>query len=307
MGITHFDDARRYDLDHGHFHAEWSLLGEAAGCVGIGLRRLSVRPGGWSTPAHEHGREEEIFYVLAGSGVSWQSGKTCELRAGDCVVYHPRRGAHALYAFDDGLDVLAFSPRHHDESVGFPRSSFSLVGRRGVESVDGAAEGYPVQFVREAAVGPPELPDPSPRPQTVVNVDDVEPHFGGVARPVGAAAQSLQAGLWHVRLPACASGAPAHCHSAEEELFVVLEGTLELELIPSPNAARYDGAEPERHELRAGHVVSRPPGTRIAHKFVAGPEGAVYLAYGTREPNDIAYYPEDNKVVLRGVGVSIDL
>jgi uncharacterized cupin superfamily protein len=27
------------------------------------------------------------------------------------------------------------------------------------------------------------------------------------------------------------------------------------------------------------------------------------LAYGTREPNDIAYYPRSGKVMLRGVGV----
>jgi uncharacterized cupin superfamily protein len=27
------------------------------------------------------------------------------------------------------------------------------------------------------------------------------------------------------------------------------------------------------------------------------------LLYGTREPNDIAYYPRSNKVNLRGVGV----
>ena len=29
----------------------------------------------------------------------------------------------------------------------------------------------------------------------------------------------------------------------------------------------------------------------------------VYLAYGTREPNDIAYYPRSGKVTLRGIGV----
>jgi len=28
-----------------------------------------------------------------------------------------------------------------------------------------------------------------------------------------------------------------------------------------------------------------------------------YLAYGTREPNDICYYPRSNKVAFRGVGL----
>ena len=47
----------------------------------------------------------------------------------------------------------------------------------------------------------------------------------------------------------------------------------------------------------------RPPGTRVAHAFRAGETELVYLAYGTREPNDIAYYPRSGKVNLRGIGV----
>ena len=55
--------------------------------------------------------------------------------------------------------------------------------------------------------------------------------------------------------------------------------------------------------VRRGSVVSRPAGTRVAHAFRAGGSGLVLLAYGTREPNDIAYYPRSNKVFLRGVGL----
>jgi uncharacterized cupin superfamily protein len=29
----------------------------------------------------------------------------------------------------------------------------------------------------------------------------------------------------------------------------------------------------------------------------------IYLAYGTREPNDICYYPRSNKIFFRGLGV----
>jgi uncharacterized cupin superfamily protein len=50
-----------------------------------------------------------------------------------------------------------------------------------------------------------------------------------------------------------------------------------------------------------GHVVSRRPGT--AHAFRAGPGGLTLLAYGTKDPNDIAYYPRSNKISFRGVGV----
>ena len=80
-------------------------------------------------------------------------------------------------------------------------------------------------------------------------------------------------------------------------IFVVM---LTLELIPAP---RGDGSEQREVPVRAGHVVSRPAGTRIAHAFRAGPDGVTLLAYGTRDPNDVAYYPRSNKVYFRGVGL----
>jgi uncharacterized cupin superfamily protein len=59
----------------------------------------------------------------------------------------------------------------------------------------------------------------------------------------------------------------------------------------------------EQHGLRRGHVVARPPGTGMAHLFTAGEEGMTFLSYGTREPNDILYYPRSNKFFLKGVGL----
>jgi uncharacterized cupin superfamily protein len=53
--------------------------------------------------------------------------------------------------------------------------------------------------------------------------------------------------------------------------------------------------------VRPGHVLGRPPGTGVAHSFRAGDEGMTYLAYGTRDTNDIAYYPRSNKVNFRGI------
>src|SRR5262245_46495364 len=127
MGITHFAEARRLEHRIGHLAGAWTLLGESAGSVGIGVRRIEVAPGGWSAPAHGHGRSEDIFYVLGGRGLSWQDGRTCEIAEGDCIVYHARRGAHTTNASADGLDLLAFGPRHYDESPRFPRLGASLL------------------------------------------------------------------------------------------------------------------------------------------------------------------------------------
>ena len=242
MGVAHWDDARKRGRQIGHLNATWTFLGEAAACVGVGVRRLELEPGGWSTPAHEHGREEEIFYVLAGRGLSWQDGETFEIGTGDCVLYRAARVAHTMHALDS-LDVLAFGPRVYDESVGFPRIGLSLVGGRAVDSVEGIVVG------------------------------------------------SVSTGLQHVEVPPGKLAVPLHCHSLEEEIFVVLDGEGVLLL------------GDEETPVRPGHVVARPPATRVAHSFRAGDGGLTYLAYGTRERNDICYYPRSNKISWRGVGM----
>jgi uncharacterized cupin superfamily protein len=174
VGIAHLDEAPARDVDLGHLRARWTMVGAAAGCVNVGVRRIELPEGGWSTPAHEHGQDEEIFYVLSGRGLSWQAGDVYEVRAGDCIVYLPGAGAHSLHATEP-LDVLAFGERHEDESVGFPRLGMSFVGNRMVDSMPSVLDGIPTQYVRESQLGPPPLPAPDegmtrPGPPTVVNV-----------------------------------------------------------------------------------------------------------------------------------------
>ncbi len=296
MGITHFDDAPARDYEVGHIRGRWTGLGNAAGSVGVGVRRIQVPAGGWSTPAHEHGREEELFYVLGGRGLSWQRDLTSEVATGDCILYAAGRGAHTLHALEP-LDVLAFGPRHQDEIPRFPRLGLSLVGNRAVESGPGSQRGIPIQFVREAEIGPPDLPDPGERPRTIVNFQAVAPQpwgRGRVAaerRDLGRTVGSVSTGLKHITVAPGRWGAPLHCHSVEEELFVVLGGEGMLVL------------GDEELPVRPGSVVARPPGTGVAHAFRAGEAGLTYLAYGTREAGDTCFYPRSGKIAFRGLGV----
>lgn len=299
MGIAHFDQAPAAERGVGHIRGRWTMLGVAAGCVNAGVRRIQVPTGGWSTPAHEHGREEEIFYVLAGRGISWQDGEVSAIGAGDCIVYLPNAGAHTLHALEP-LDVLAFGLNEDDESVGFPRLGMSYVGRRLVESLPATTNGVPTQFARESELGPPPLPDPlpgagAPRPPTIVNVEDVEavtverPRVARTRRNLGRAAGSELTGIQHVEVAAGRYSAPAHCHSLEEEIFVILGG---------------DGVVvlgEEETPVRPGHVIARPAGTGVAHVFRAGAAGLTYLAYGMRNPGDVCYYPRSNKLAFKGI------
>src|SRR6266511_6058493 len=111
---------------------------------------------------------------------------------------------------------------------------------------------------------------------------------------LAAVAGSRWTGLKHIELEPGTLSGPPHCHSAEEELFVVLDGEGTLELFED---------ELQRHPVRCGSVVARPPATGIAHAFRAGDGGLTLIAWGTREPNDICWYPRSNKIYWRGVDV----
>jgi uncharacterized cupin superfamily protein len=301
--IAHWDDAPRELYEAGPLAGHWTDLGSAAGSVTVGVNRVEILPGKRSTPVHSEGEEEEIFYVLGGSGLSWQEGETYEVGPGDCLVHLASQQTHTLVAGEEGLEVLAFGMRAYAEMGYLPRAGVMRHGRATIDlSPD---DRHP--WEREAAAGELELPPPSPRPPRIVNFADVpvkERDGATVAcrrRDLGRAAGSERTGLKHLTVPAGKLNVPPHCHSAEEELFVVLDGGGTLELTPSPDASS-DGIEPSAYEVRRGSVVARPAGTGIAHAFRAGPGGLTLLAYGTREPNDICYYPRSRKVFWRGVG-----
>jgi uncharacterized cupin superfamily protein len=300
VGLTHFDEAPSREYALGHLRNRWTMLGEAAGCDTVGVRRIQIEPGYWSTPAHEHGRSEEVFYVLAGSGLSWQRGRTAPIHAGDCIVYRPRSGPHTLYAREP-LDVLAFGTREHDEALHLPRLGLSTLGGRAVESVAGPADGTPVQFVREAERGPPELPeDPDPsrrRPSTIVNLEEVapdvvnRPRVARSRRDLGGAAGARRSSLRWVEVAPGKLAHPQQCHSLEEKIFVVLAGSGALLL------------GEEEIAIGPGHVVGRPAGTGVAHTLRAGAGALTFLAYGSHDHGDLLYFPRSQKIALRGVGI----
>jgi uncharacterized cupin superfamily protein len=289
--IAHWDEVERESDEIGHLAGWWFDLGSAAGSVSVGVSRIQVPVGKWSTPAHVECGEEEIFYVLGGSGISLQNGDSYEVREGDCLVHLVEGKTHTLRAGPDGIDVLAFGMRTPPGGTYLPRAG---VVRQGPGTVVARADKHPWEL--EAEAGEPEVPPVSERPGTIVATSEVrvsEPGRPGKVevRDLGRAAGSQRTGLRHVWLAAGESGTPPHCHSAEEELFVVLAGEGECRL------------GDDLHAVRRGSVVSRPAGTGVPHSFRAGDGGLTFLAYGTREPSDIEYFPETREVSLRGVGV----
>jgi uncharacterized cupin superfamily protein len=288
--VAHWDDVEPYRRETGHLAGDWYDLGRAAGSVSVGLKRIRVDPGKWSTPAHAEGAEEEIFFVLGGSGISWQDGEVFELGEDDVLVHLPETHAHTLRAGSEGLDVLAYGERKTQGNTVLPRAGVAWMHPSWVDV------GGPHPWEREAAAGEPEVGGASSRPGRIANIDQGlrwELDTGAVDLNLGDVAGSVETGLSQMTIPPGREGYPPHCHAAEEELFVVLEGSGTVTL------------GDESAEVRRGSLVSRPAGTRVAHSFLAGDDGLAYLAYGTRQPNDVVYYPRTDEIRFRGVGVTL--
>ena len=295
-----WDECPDIALSRGHLRASITDLGDAAGSLTTGLKRIRIEPGAQSSPAHVHGAEEEIFFVLAGSGLSWQNGETFEAGPGDCLVHLPGGGgadpivhlaggeAHTLVAGREGLDVLAYGTRSPDEACYLPRSSVVWLGPTWAAAGEGLDP-----YDREVASGPVELPEPSPRPSRIVNLGQVAGESTDTAgvrrfrRDLGTAAGSVSLGVQHVTVQPWGLSSLHHCHASEEEIFVVLagDGSCILGQVEYP--------------VRRGSVLARPAGTGCPHVFRAGESGLVLLAFGQRKGEDYVFYPQSGIIFFK--------
>ena len=135
----------------------------------------------------------------------------------------------------------------------------------------------------------------------VVHIDDVEEIEGTYSAPfdgeklslyrdIGRAAGSKNVGFsWERLLPGRRTSF-THAHSTEEEFVFVLSGTCHVRVIEP-------GGEAREIPLRAGHGVSFPAGTELAHTFVNhGTEECTLLVVGERRPDtDRVFYPENDE------------
>jgi uncharacterized cupin superfamily protein len=299
-GVAHWDQARVFAADRPPVRGRWRNLGAAARSVAVGVQRIDVAPGFQSTPAHAHGNSEEIFWVLEGTGFLWMDGTAWAVAPGDCIVHRPRTPAHAIVAGPDGVSVLAFGTRPGAEPALHGRSDTALTfGFRGVTHPE-----HPWSL--EAGSDVVDVSEPSAeRPRSVVALADFEPegedrNHAGVDRAVvhiGRLAGAQISGLTHFDVAAGALSNVPHCHAAEEELFVVLDGDGTLELWNVHGEAA--GSAP----LTPGSVASRPAGSGISHSIRAGDSGLRMLGFSDIHPNDVCFYPRSQKVSMRGLGI----
>ncbi len=88
-----------------------------------GLAYHVLRPNKRQAFAHRHDKAEEIYVVLSGSGRIKLDDEVVELETMDAVRLAPSV-VRALEAGPDGLELLAFGPRHQADGEILPIDGF---------------------------------------------------------------------------------------------------------------------------------------------------------------------------------------
>lgn len=143
------------------------------------------------------------------------------------------------------------------------------------------------------------MSEPKRTTSPVVHVDDVKAiehlsgeHWGAAYKPLTPwmTEGGGKLGINLNRVPPGRTTCPFHHHALEDEAFYILSGR---------GVLRYGD---ELFDLEPGHCVSCPAGTGTSHQ-IANPyeEDLVYLAVGNNEPDEVCYYPDSGKVLVRSL------
>ena len=139
-------------------------------------------------------------------------------------------------------------PRLRHEASDRDRLAAAIAARSG-SAGRGSRAASTTRGTIEAQAPPLAYGEPQPRPANIVNVDEVEhERRGATATAPLATAGALGSGRASTgsgSTPASA-GSPPHCHSEEEEMFVILDGSAHARAL-AVAARRSDGARARGH------------------------------------------------------------
>jgi uncharacterized cupin superfamily protein len=291
----HVDDVPDQRWKAGEIDARRRRLGVAANALRMGVAIIEVAPGARSTPPHVHIDEDEVFLVLEGSGISWQSTSSKDVRAyavgKDDVIFHRAQAeAHTLIAGDEGLTVLVAAEGSRTHLTWLPRAKQFWVGPRW------SPADMPPPFTADAQLGPLEVPDVAEtRPPTIRNLADLSLSEGREGPLAYATRDAREMGserlvLAHDAMPPDTHNTELHFHSTREECWYVRGGS---------GVARIGT---QQHELRPGSFWLRRPNGGVGHRIEVGPDGMDLITMGDLVGGDVVPYPERGTVlVARGV------
>ena len=133
------------------FGARFGQIGPALGAQKLGYNLTAIEPGKCAFPLHNHRVNEEMFFVIEGSGEVRIGSETHPIRAGDVIACPPGGQDTAHQIHNTGateMRVLAVSTKLWPEICDYPDS-----GKFGVLSMSQGADGKPEVFRHMARPG----------------------------------------------------------------------------------------------------------------------------------------------------------
>lgn len=116
--VPHGDSAGQYDI-------RWAEIASRIGARKLGYNLTVVAPGKRNCPFHSHRAEEEMFFILAGSGELRYGDERHPLRAGDiiaCPTGGPETAHQIINTGDVEMRYLAVSTMAPVEICEYPDS-----------------------------------------------------------------------------------------------------------------------------------------------------------------------------------------
>ena len=282
----HVDDVPPGRWEYGEIGATRRRLGVAAGAKRLGVAVIEIDPGMRSTPPHCHADEDEVFLVLAGGGLSYQTSGPDDVRTYsigvDDLLWHPANGdAHTLIAGDDGLTVIVVAEGSRTNITYLPRTRQFWLG----PVWSPADSAHP--FDADAELGPlgAARADSSNDRRRIRNLAELPPQEGRDGRLAYATRDAHQMGsdklvLAQDEMPPETHNTDLHFHSAREEAWFVRSGS---------GIARLGE---EAHPLRAGSFWLCRENEGVGHRIEVGADGMQLVTIGDLIPGDICVYPE---------------
>ena len=126
------------------FDGRMGSVSARIGAQKLGYNITAVPPGKCAFPLHNHRVNEEMFFVLEGSGEVRIGAETHPIRAGDFIASPPGGPETAHQIVNTGtteLKYLAVSTQEFPEICDYPDSGKFLVVERG-RNADGSVSGF---------------------------------------------------------------------------------------------------------------------------------------------------------------------
>ncbi|MEW6704677.1 MAG: cupin domain-containing protein [Pseudomonadota bacterium] len=127
-----------------HYESRSARIGQLLGAKDLGYSYDVVPPGKRSCPFHCHAAEEEMFFILRGSGTLRYGSETRQIRAGDvicCPTGGPETAHQIVNDSDQELAYLSISTQAPAEVCGYPDSGKIGAFGEGVRHLSRASDG----------------------------------------------------------------------------------------------------------------------------------------------------------------------